>query len=145
MYLHPDEFTPDPAVLEALGLKVGEPFFVVRFVAWGASHDIGEHGFSLADKRELLRELSNYGQVLLSVEGDVDPEFQPFVTTFPLEKIHHLLAFATLYIGEGGTMLTEAALSGTPALFVSTLRAGNWDDLRNNYGLCIFSIKAKTR
>lgn len=137
-YLHPDEFTPDPAVLESLGLTPGDRFFIVRFVAWGATHDIGERGFSLDDKRELLRYLSTQGRVLLSVEGKVDPEFQPFVTPFPPEQIHHLLAFATLYIGEGGTMLTEAAVLGTPALFVSSLRAGNWDDLRDNYDLLYF-------
>src|SRR5262245_18770680 len=116
-YLHPDEFTPDPAELTPLGLQPDDCFFVVRFVAWGATHDVGQRGFSLSEKRDLLRELSTYGRVLLSVEGDVDPEFMPFVTHFAPEKIHHYLAFATMYIGEGGTMLTEAALLGTPALF----------------------------
>jgi predicted glycosyltransferase len=135
-YLHPDEFTPDPHELESLGLKPSDTYFVVRFVAWGATHDIGEHGFTGEDKRELLRELSRHGRVLLSVESeDIDPEFASLVTTFPPEKVHHLLAFATMYVGEGGTMLTEAALLGTPALFVSTLRAGNWDHL---YGLLYF-------
>lgn len=138
MYLHPDDFTPNPAALASLGLTPDDRFFIVRFVAWGATHDVGEHGFSLDEKRALLRELAAYGQVLLSVEGDVDPEFQPFVTPFPPEQIHDLLAFATLYIGEGGTMLTEAAILGTPALFVSSLRAGNWDDLRDNYDLLYF-------
>ncbi|MBZ0295771.1 MAG: DUF354 domain-containing protein, partial [Anaerolineae bacterium] len=138
-YLHPDEFTPDPHELESLGLIPEDRFFVVRFVSWDATHDIGEHGFSAADKRTLLRELSKQGRVLLSVEsGDIDAEFRPLVTTFPPEKAHHLLAFATLYIGEGGTMLTEAALLGTPAIFVSTLRAGNWDHLRDQYGLLYF-------
>jgi predicted glycosyltransferase len=138
-YLHPDEFTPDPRELDSLGLKPDERFFVVRFVAWQATHDVGEHGFSADDKRALLRELSKHGRVLLSVEDDdIDPEFRPLVTTFPPEKVHHLLAFATLYIGEGGTMLTEAALLGTPAIFVSTLRAGNWDHLRDQYGLLYF-------
>jgi len=137
-YLHPDEFIPDPRELSPLGLKPDDPFFVVRFVAWGASHDIGERGFTLSEKRELLRELATYGRVLLSVEGDVDSEFTPFITQFAPEKIHHLLAFATLYIGEGGTMLTEAALLGTPALFVNTLTAGNWFDLRDNYELLYF-------
>jgi uncharacterized protein len=139
MYLHPDEFTPNPHELESLGLKPEDRFFVVRFVAWGATHDVGESGFSAADKRALLRELSAQGKVLLSVEnGTIDEEFRPLVTTFAPEKVHHLLAFATMYIGEGGTMLTEAALLGTPAIFVSTLRAGNWDHLRDQYGLLYF-------
>jgi predicted glycosyltransferase len=137
-YLHPDEFTPDPGELTPLGLTPGECFFVVRFVAWGATHDVGQKGLTLAEKRELLCELSAFGRVLLSVEGDVDQEFAPLVTQFAPEKIHHLLAFATMYIGEGGTMASEAAVLGTPALFVNTLTAGNWFDLRDNYELLYF-------
>ncbi|HEX2908675.1 MAG TPA: hypothetical protein VHO69_17515 [Phototrophicaceae bacterium] len=138
-YLHPDVFTPDARELESLGLSPDETYFVVRFVAWGATHDIGEHGLSGQEKGQLIRELAQHGRVLLSVEGgDIDPEFAGLVTTFPPEKVHHLLAFATMYIGEGGTMGTEAALLGTPSLFVSTLRGGNWTDLRDNYGLLYF-------
>jgi predicted glycosyltransferase len=134
-YLHPDEFTPDPRELESLGLKPSDRYFVVRFVAWGATHDIGEHGFTGNDKRELLRELSRQGRVLLSVEsGEIDPEFAPLVTTFPPEKVHHLLAFATLYIGEGGTMASEAAVLGTPSIFVNTLTMGYVLEERD-YGL----------
>lgn len=133
-YLHPDEFTPDSAVLDSLGLG-SESFFVVRFVSWGATHDVGEHGLTVAGKRALIEELSQHGRVLLSVEGDVAPDILPLVTPFPPDKIHDLLAFATMYVGEGGTMLTEAALLGTPAVFISSLRAGNWDDLGHNYKL----------
>lgn len=137
-YLHPDEFTPDPTKLAPLGLKPDDRFFVVRFVAWGATHDVGHGGFTPAEKREILRQLAQHGRVLLSVEGDVDPQFAEFVTHFPPEIIHHLLAFATLYIGEGGTMVTECAMLGTPAILVNSLRAGNWDDLRDNYDLLYF-------
>ncbi|MBN2469942.1 MAG: hypothetical protein JXN59_04380, partial [Anaerolineae bacterium] len=132
--LHPDEFTPDAAVLNELGLG-DQPYFIVRFVSWGATHDVGEHGFTLNGKYELIKALSQHGRVLLSVEGEMPPEIRPFATPFPPEKIHDLLAFATMYVGEGGTMLTEAALLGTPAILVSSLRAGNWDDLGGNYDL----------
>lgn len=135
-YLHPDEFRPDPAALAPLGIQPGERYFIVRFVAWDATHDVGAHGFSLAQKRALLRELGQRGRVLLSVESeDVDAEFAPLVTPFAPHRVHHYLAFAALYVGEGGTMATEAALLGTPSIFVSTLRAGIWETLRDRYGL----------
>lgn len=134
-YLHPDEFTPDRTQLHSLGLTGDEPFFVVRFVAWGATHDIGEHGLSLDEKRDLLRLLSSRGRVLLSVEGGrVDPEFASMVTTFPPEKVHHLLAFAQLYVGEGATMASEAAVLGTPAVYINTLTMGYVQD-EGRYGL----------
>lgn len=129
MYLHPGEFTPDPRQLDSLGLKPEDHFFVVRFVSWEASHDIGESGFSAVDKRTLLRELSAQGRVLLSVEsGTIDDEFRPLVTTFAPEKVHHLLAFAHMYIGEGGTMASESAVLGTPSIYVNTLTMGYIQD-----------------
>ena len=134
-YLHPDVFTPDPSPLEPLGLKPGDPFFVVRFVAWRATHDAGQHGFSLEQKRTLLRELAQHGKVLLSVEDVVDPEFVGDVTLFPPEVIHHLLAYATMYVGEGGTMASEAGILGTPSVFVNTLTMGYIEDLQNRYHL----------
>jgi predicted glycosyltransferase len=134
-YLHPDEFTPDENVLRSLGIQPGETYFVVRFVSWSATHDIGKRGFTPNEKKELLQELSQQGRVLLSVEGDIDPEFAHYQVHFPREIIHHLLAFASMYIGEGGTMLSEAAVLGTPAIFVNPLRAGYWTDLQDNYHL----------
>ena len=134
-YLHPDDFTPDPAHLESLGLEPGDPFFIVRFVAWRATHDVGQHGFSLEQKRALLRELAAHGRVFLSVEEEVDPEFAGYVTQFPPEIIHHLLAYATLYVGEGASMAAEAAVLGTPSVYVNTLIMGYILDLQDHYGL----------
>lgn len=134
-YLHPDDFTPDPRHIEALGLKPGDLFFIVRFVAWRATHDVGQHGFSLEQKRTLLRELTQHGRVFLSVEDEVDPEFAPYVTKFPPEIIHHLLAYANMYIGEGASMASESAVLGTPSVYVNTLIMGYILDLQDNYDL----------
>lgn len=134
-FLHPDQFTPDPARLAAVGLKPGDPFFVVRFVAWRATHDVGQRGFTPEQKRVLLDELRQHGRVLLSVEGDVPPEFAPYVTPFAPEDIHHLLADATLYVGEGGSMAAEAAVLGVPSIYVNSLVMGYIRDLQDHYGL----------
>lgn len=134
-FLHPDVFTPDPAHLQPLGLKPGDVYFVVRFVAWRATHDVGQHGFTLEQKRALLHELAQHGKVLLSAEGEVDPAFAPYVTKFPPEVIHHLLAYATLYVGEGASMAAEAAVLGTPSVYVNTLIMGYIRDLQDTYDL----------
>ena len=65
-YLHPNHFTPDRSVLEALALKADERFFLVRFVAMVASHDGGEGGLTLEAKRALIALLQKHGRVLLS-------------------------------------------------------------------------------
>jgi len=134
-YLHPNHFTPDPSILEKLGLSKNEQFFIVRFISWGASHDKGQWGFSFEQKQELVTKLSQYGRVLISSEGELDNEFKKYQFSLSPIKIHHLLAYSNLYIGEGATMATEAAVLGTPSIYVNTLTAGTIEELINKYKL----------
>ena len=134
-YLHPNHFTPDPTILDEIGLSINDSFFVLRFISWGASHDSGQHGFSFDQKQELVTKLSQYGKVLISSEGELDNEFKQFQFSLSPIKIHHLLAFSSLYIGEGATMATEAAVLGTPSIYVNTLTAGTIEELINKYKL----------
>jgi len=59
-YLHPKYFTPDKSVLDDIGQNEGEPFIILRFVSWSATHDIGEHG--LKNKLAYVRGLEKYGR-----------------------------------------------------------------------------------
>jgi predicted glycosyltransferase len=137
-YLHPRYFRPDPGVLDALGLKRDERFIVVRFVAWGASHDVGHHG--ITDRLSLVRELEQYGRVFVSSEAKPGPEFDPYRIDLPPEKFHDLLYYASLFVGEGGTTATEAALLGTHSILIDTSarQCGNYYDL-SSYGLLWFT------
>jgi hypothetical protein len=137
-YLHPKYFKPDPSVLDRLGLKSDDKFIVVRFITWGASHDVGQHG--IVDRLEFVKALESYGRVLISSEGELGPEFDRYRIDLPLEKFHDLLYYATLYVGEGGTTATEAALLGTHSILIDTSaeRCGNFYDL-NSYGLLWFT------
>jgi len=132
MYLHPNYFTPNPTVLSEIGLKEGDPFIIVRFVSWQASHDIGQHG--IRDKVGLVKELEQYGRVMITSEGALPSELQPYQIRVSPEKLHDLLYYATLYVGDGGTTASEAAVLGTPAVFISTLYCGYQQD-EGRYGL----------
>ncbi|MDD1699694.1 MAG: DUF354 domain-containing protein [Methanoregula sp.] len=133
-YLHPNYFTPDPAVLSDIGLSPDEPYIVMRFVSWDASHDFGHHG--ICNKVKLIKELEPYGRVLITSEGPLLPELRQYQIRVSSEKLHDLLYFATLYVGEGGTMASEAAVLGTHAIHISTTAkyCGTFCDL-NLYGL----------
>lgn len=138
-YLHPKYFTPDKRVLGEIGLKYGDPFIVLRFVSWAATHDIGAHG--LRDKLPLIRELENYCRVLITSESPLDGELEKYRVNIAPDKIHHLLYFATLYLGEGATMATEAAILGTPSIYISSIKEklGNIGELRQKYGLLYYT------
>lgn len=136
-YLHPNSFQPTPTVLRELGISENEPFFVLRFVSWKASHDVGQQGFSSALKRRAIETLSCHGRVLISSETELPTEFQHLRLTAPPHRIHDVLAYAQLYLGEGATMATEAGLLGTPSVYTSSLvgKMGNFDELMDHYGL----------
>ena len=132
-YTHPHQFTPDPARLAAYGLARDEPFSFVRLVAWGAAHDTRDHGFTRVE--DAIRELERFGRVVISSEGPMPRVLEANRLSGPPEDVHHLLAFARLYIGESATMASESATLGTPAIFVSTTGRGYTDEQERKYGL----------
>lgn len=134
-YLHPKRFTPDPAVVRQLGIAPENPFFIVRFVSWGAAHDVGESGFSRPAKIEMVEELARRGRVFITSEGRLPDRLQPYRFAIAPELIHHVMAFSTLVIGESATMASEAAVLGVPAIFVSTSPRGYTTEQENRYGM----------
>lgn len=132
-YLHPNYFKPSPSVLSELGLDNDEKFVIVRFVAWIASHDIGDSGFS--DKKKLIMSLKEKCKVFISSETELPKELERFRITISPEKIHHLMYYANLFIGESATMAAECAILGTPGILVSTSRRGYTDELEQRYDM----------
>jgi predicted glycosyltransferase len=128
-YLAPDRFVRDPAVWRELGLTEGAPYAVVRLVAWRASHDRGQRGLSAEWARTAIDRLSARGRVFVTAEGDFPLALRDLRLDVPPQRMHHVLAYARLYLGEGATMATEAGLLGTPSVYVSTLvgTMGNFD------------------
>jgi len=132
-YLHPTRFVPDPSVLGEIGLTPDDRFIIVRFVSWGASHDIGQHG--VVDPRQLVMELEKYGRVLITSERKLSTDLERCRITVAPEKLHDLLYYATLCIGEGATVASECAVLGTPAIYVNTLNTGYVKEQDEKYGL----------
>jgi predicted glycosyltransferase len=119
-------------VLWEFNLSADSPYILLRLVAWGAAHDVRNHGFR--DVARVVESLERFGQVVISSEGPLGP-LETKRITGPLHRIHHVLAFARLYIGESATMASESATLGTPAVFVSTSRRGYTDDQEKRWGL----------
>jgi uncharacterized protein len=136
-YLHPDYFTPDPSVLDEVGLSKDDSFIIVRTVSWEATHDIGHKG--IKDKTSLVKELEKYGRVLITSEKPLPRSLEKYRISVSPEKFHDLLAYATLYVGEGVTVASEASMLGTSTVFISTFVPGYLYD-QEKYGLVhIFS------
>ncbi len=134
-YLHPDYFKPNQAVLDEAGLKEGDVFTVVRFVGWGAAHDVGRMGFTHANRLRAVEELGSHGRVLISCEGELPSELEEYRLRLDVTRIHHLIAYAALVFGESATMCSEGAVLGVPSIYVDPIGRGYSDEQERDYGL----------
>lgn len=136
-YLSPSVFTPDETLLEKYGVQ--RPYALFRFVGWYANHDVGNGGFTLEQKVKLVNEVEKYLKVYVSSEKPLPDELKHCQLSTPASLMHHVLAFADLYLGDSQTMATESALLGTPAIrsntFVGDNDMTNFKVLENKFGL----------
>ena len=144
-YLHPNYFKPDFTILKELGIEENESYSLIRFISWDALHDVGQAGLSLQEKKETLKELLKHGKVFISSEAELPEEFKKHQLRTAPEKIHDVLYYSQLFFGESGTMATESAILGTPAVRVSTLAKllGNFKELNEEYDLLYFFENGK--
>ncbi|RLD49133.1 MAG: hypothetical protein DRI97_18350 [Bacteroidetes bacterium] len=139
-YLAPAAFKPNKSVLTEAGINPDSSYFVLRFISWDANHDVGQFGFTDDERLKLAEKLSKHGRVIISAEQKIlDENLQNYQNPIPPNKMHHLLHYATMYIGDSQTMATESALLGTPALrynsFVGPDDMSNFIILEKDHGL----------
>lgn len=138
-YLHPKRFTPDKSVLKELGLTEDEKFVLIRFVAWKATHDMGYSGLSLENKIDVVKQLSQYSKVFISSEGELPKELEPYKITISPSKIHDVISFVSIVLGESTTMAEEAAMLATPAVLIGNNHIIYTKNLEEEYHL-IFNL-----
>jgi hypothetical protein len=137
-YLHPNVFTPDITVLKEAGLLKNERYFILRFVALKGHHDDGHHGINYNQKLLLINLLSSFGRVIITSEKEIEPEFEKYRLPVSPEKIHSLMYYSDLFLGDSQTMTSEAAIMGVPALKCNTFagRLSVPNELEYKYDLC---------
>lgn len=133
-YLHTNYFTPDKTIFSKLNLNQNEKFVILRFVSWGASHDIGHKGLSDNIKLKLVELLSKYFKVFISSEKPLHHTLEKYSINISPDKIHDVLYYASMFIGEGTTMAMEAGILGTPSIYINSLQYSNINNLAK-YGL----------
>ncbi|QEP42335.1 DUF354 domain-containing protein [Ectothiorhodospiraceae bacterium BW-2] len=134
-YLHPNYFTPDRTIAEANGLATEGDTFFIRVVSWQANHDLTETGWSHHLLKKLVAKLASHGKVLISAEGELAPELADYRYLGHSNQVHHLLAFCRGVIGESATMASEAAVLGTPAIYIANTGRGYTNEQESRYGL----------
>lgn len=136
IYLNSKVFSPDISIYDDLKINKEQPFVFIRFVSWNAHHDFGQSGINLVSKRKLVKILTdkNY-RVLISSEDSLPNEFKQYQINISPEKIHSVLFYASLFIGESGTMASESAYLGTQTVYVNSLPLMCYLKLEQDYKL----------
>jgi len=139
-YLYPSYFQADRHVLDELNIKENEKFMLFRFVAWGATHDIGKYGLSPTEKSKIINELSNYSRIFISSESELPEDLRRYKICVSPEKIHSVLYYATVVVSEGAKIAGEAAVLGVPNIFINAQSLSCLEELKNKYQLvCNYS------
>lgn len=142
-YLHPNHFTPDFEKVKKIFSK-DKKNFILRFAQLTAYHDVGKSGITTEIAQKLINMLIPHGNVFITSERELEPQFEKYRIQIPPLDIHHALAFADMYIGDSQTMTAEAAVLGTPAVryndFVGELSYLN--ELEDKFGLT-YGIRTK--
>lgn len=121
LYLHDNYFKPDQNIKKELSLKEDEEYVILRFVSWNAHHDYGQSGLDLNTKRELINILKAKYIIFISSEEELSEEFKQYEINILPHKMHDVLAQATMFIGESGTMASESAFLGTASVYINSL------------------------
>ncbi|MBT7995305.1 MAG: DUF354 domain-containing protein [Bacteroidetes bacterium] len=118
-YLHPNYYKPDRSILNELSLEEGDCFSIIRFIAHHASHEIGDMGIKSQTKIGLINTIASFGPVFITSEDQLPSELEKYQYPLPPETIHHAIYYSSLVFGESSTMSSEAAILGTPFVFIN--------------------------
>jgi predicted glycosyltransferase len=116
LYLHPRYYTSDPTIKEKLRIDDRKKTVFMRFTSMSANHDWGYNKISFADKLLMINKLSEKYRVIISSEVELPDNLKQYKINFEPEEIHSALSYCDLFIGESGSMSTEAAILGIPSI-----------------------------
>jgi len=140
-YLHPHNFKPDKEIVRKY-FNPDESYFIIRFAKLTAHHDKGINGISSEIALKIINLLKPHGNIYITSEKLLDPGLEQYRMLINPLEMHHIIAFARLYIGDSQTMAAEAGVLGIPFIRFNDFvgRIGYLNELENIYHLG-FGIK----
>lgn len=112
-YLHPSHFIPDQKHVEKY-FPADPPYFLLRLSKLNAYHDKGIKGLDNEAVEKLLDILLPHGRVFITSERELPSRLNSFRLSIDPIDIHHVMAFASLFLGDSQTMAAEAGVLGVP-------------------------------
>jgi uncharacterized protein len=140
-YLYPSRFVPDKKIVSKY-FNPDTTYFILRFAKLGAHHDEGIQGINCQVAQEIIKILEPHGSIFITSERELERQFERYRININPIDIHHVMAFAKIYIGDSQTMAAEAGVLGTPFVRFNDFvgRIGYLNNLEERYELG-FGIK----
>lgn len=144
-YLHPSNFIPDKEIAQ-LYVPLKKPFYILRFAKLGAHHDSGISGISNKVALQIIEILKPFGEIYITSEKKLVQELDKYRINVRIRDMHHVMAYAKIYIGDSQTMAAEAGVLGIPFIRFNDFvgRISYLDELENKYQLG-FGIKTSEK
>lgn len=135
-YLHPNNFTPEQQIVEKY-ISIDKPYSILRFAKLKAHHDKGISGISLTIAKKIISICEPNINVYITSERKLEPELEPYRIKIEPIDMHHVMAFAKMYIGDSQTMAAEAAVLGIPFIRFNDFvdRIGYLNEIEKKYKL----------
>lgn len=141
-YLDPNNFTPSKEIA-AKYVDVTEKYFILRTVELNAHHDDNIEGLNAELINRLIELLSKHGTIYISSEIPLDNELEKYRIKIDPIDIHHVMAFAFMYIGDSQSMAVESGVLGVPFIRFNDFvdRIGILREIEHQYQLG-FGVKS---
>lgn len=114
-YLYYKHFIPKKEILEKYELE--DPYIIIREPSFTALHDIGLDEVIKIEK--YIKKLKKYGDIVI-IPGN-RKKISGVKNLVCSPDIHHIIYFASLFIGDCTSTNIESAVLGTPTIKVSKL------------------------
>lgn len=140
-YLHPNHFKASIDIAKKY-ISTEKPYFLIRFAKLKAHHDFGISGISNEIAYRIVDLLKPHGNIYITAERPLDPAFEQYRLKIKPQDIHHVMAYASIYIGDSQTMAAESGVLGVPFIRFNDFagKLGYLNELEEKYKLG-YSIK----
>jgi len=135
-YLHPNHFKPNSEIVKKY-FDPTQKYFILRFAKLTAHHDNGIKGINNQIAINLIKLLEAYGKIYITSERELNSTIEPYRIKINPIDMHHIMAFAHMYIGDSQTMAAEAGVLGTPFIRFNDFvgKINYLEELENKYQL----------
>ena len=120
-HLHPKYFSPDPSVINKYNLS-GRRLLIIRLASLTANHDLhGNAGITDSDLHDIFEIVPSTYTIIICAERSVPEKYERYISQINENDFTQVLAQADFFIGDSGTMATEAAVCGVPNILINNV------------------------